>query len=268
MGGKGSGKPKAALMKLDGTQTDLLGNVTETDFFKFLKLPSEHYADLEKTMTPEQALKFRNHIVRMKVGTSAIIPMLCGGPNCPVKHCPFHEGKNWPLSAQCPIESNLVSVWMKNYVDDLEVDPESRTELILVNQLVECDIIDYRANVALSVDEEAWSLLKIDVTTIADGVTNETTNPHPILEIKEKIQNRRLRVLESLSATRRERIKRAAALGGLEDGEIGAHWADLKAAAMKVSNINSGGTIEDLEAEKVENADWEEVDPLESEAIR
>lgn len=264
MGGKGSGKPKAALLKLDGTQTDLLGNVSETDFFKFLKLPSEHYASLEKEMTPEQALKFRNHIIRMKVGTSAIIPMLCGGQRCPVKHCPFHEYKNWPLGQPCPIESNLVAVWMKNYVDDLEVDPESRTELILVNQLVECDIIDYRANVALSADEEAWTLLKIDITIIGDGVTNETTNPHPILEIKEKTQGRRLRILESLAATRKERIKRAAALGGLEGGDIGVHWDALKAAAQKVSKINAGGRIEDIEdeVEEVTNADWETIDPL------
>ncbi|MHA2069413.1 MAG: hypothetical protein ACXABY_34055, partial [Candidatus Thorarchaeota archaeon] len=106
MGGRGSGKPKAALLKLDGTQTDLLGNVTQTDFFKFLKLPAEHYANLEIEMTPEQALKFRNHIVRMKIGTSAIIPKLCGGHLCPERQCPFHEGKNWPISLPCVIEEN------------------------------------------------------------------------------------------------------------------------------------------------------------------
>jgi hypothetical protein len=257
MGGTGSGTPKAALLKLDGTQTDLLGNVTETDFFKFLKLPSEHFANLEKEMSPEQALKFRNHIIRMKVGTSAIIPMLCGGSRCPVKHCSFHAYKNWPISEPCPVEGNLVAVWTRNYVDDLEINPENRTELILVNQLVECDIIDYRANVALSCDEEAWTLLKVDVTTVADGVTNEVTNAHPILEIKERTQSRRLKVLESLSATRKERIKRAASLGELDGGEIGMHWNDLKNAAQKVFKMNSTGKLEDIDSE-VTDVDWEE----------
>ncbi len=101
MGGEGSGTPKAALLRLDGTQIDHQGNISQTDYFKFLELPDEHNAKLDKIMTPAQALKFRNHIVRMKVGTSAIIPMLCGGNRCHVKQCPFHEEKNWPIAEAC-----------------------------------------------------------------------------------------------------------------------------------------------------------------------
>jgi hypothetical protein len=155
---------------------------------------------------------------------------------------------------------------MKSYVDDLKVDPESRTEMILVNQLVECDIIDYRANVALSTDKEAWGLLKIDTTTLGEGVVNETTNPHPILEIKERTQSRRLKVLEALSATRKERTKRAAALGNLEDGELGALWSTMKKAAQTMSHIRPGATIEELKEElasddsEITDADWEDAD--------
>lgn len=264
MGNKNSGTPKAALLKLDGTQTDLLGNVSETEFFKFLKLPSEHYSNLEKELTPQQALSFRNHVVRMKYGTCAAMPMKCaGGTLCPVKDCPFTESKSWPLTESCPIESNLLASWMKSYVDELGVDVQSRTEMVLVNQLVECDIIDYRASIGFSTDPDAWKLLKVDITSAGDDLVSETTNPHPLLEIKERTQARRLKVLEALSATRREKLKSLSRLGDAENEENRSHWADMKKLAASMSKIQQGASIEEVrqglegESSSVEDADWE-----------
>jgi len=270
MGGEGSGTPKAALLKLDGTQTDIQGNVSKTDFFKFLNTPAEQFLTLEKSMTPDQALKFRNHIIRMRVGTAAAIPMMCGGKKCPVKQCPFHSGGGYPISESCPIESNLIATWTKSYVDDLEVNFNSRTEMILVNKLVECDIIDYRANIGLSCDEEAWSLLKIDTSDNGKSIT-EITSAHPLLEVKERNQRDRNKVLESLAATRREKYKKAAFLGQREDSNIGDHFSDLKKALGVVSSVANGVSLDQLKAEAnalaeknkenyIEDADWETVD--------
>lgn len=267
MGGKGSGTPKAELMRLDGTQIQKDGSEAQTDFFNFLQLPDDHNAKLDKVLTPEQALKFRNHVIRMRVGTSAAIPMLCGGNRCPVKHCPFHEDKNWPLAEQCPIEANLIVNWMRSYVEDLGVDPESRTEMVLVNKLVECDIIDYRANVGFAVDEDAWRLLKVDISD--DGnKTTEMTNAHPLIDIKEKTHRIRQQVLESLAATRKEKYKRAAALKKRDDESIGDHFAKLKEALGAISHkTGKKPTIEQVKAdaeeladEKIEEADWEATD--------
>lgn len=124
MGGEGSGTPKAELLKLDGTQIDHQGVVSKTDYFNFLQLPAEHNARLDKVMTPEQALKFRNHVVRMKVGTSAIIPMLCGGTKCPMKQCPFHAEKNWPLAEQCHPPGTQIKVTNGESVTIESLDPE------------------------------------------------------------------------------------------------------------------------------------------------
>lgn len=260
---EGSGKPKAEILKLDGTQIDKDGNVTQTDFFKFLELPAKHAADLEVSMSPEQALTFRNHIIRMKVGTSAMIPMLCGGPKCPVKQCPFHEGSNWPTAKQCPLESNLVAIWTKSYVEDLEVDVESRTEMILINQLVECDIIDYRANIGLSKDEEGWTLIKTDIIPAGDG-TFESTSLHPLLEAKDRAQSKRMKILEALGATRREKYKKAAALKQRDNQSVGQHWAEMKEAIKIMNKAQQGGSLGAIKAdadsmamEDVTEADWE-----------
>jgi len=259
MGGEGSGTPKAELLRLDGTQIDRQGVVSKTDYFNFLQLPEEHNAKLDKVMTPEQALKFRNHVVRMKVGTSAIIPMLCGGTKCPMKQCPFHSEKNWPLAEPCPIEMNLIVNWIQSYVEDLGVDPGSRTQMILVNKLVECDIIDYRANIGFAVDEEAWSLIKTNV--MSDGErTTEIANIHPLIDIKEKTHRVRAQILEALAATPKEKYKRAAALKRREDSNIGDHFDSLKKAITAATARSRQPTIDKLKEEaeepEVVDADW------------
>jgi hypothetical protein len=152
---------------------------------------------------------------------------------------------------------------MKSYVDELGVDVQSRTEMVLVNQLVECDIIDYRASIGFSTDPDAWKLLKVDITSAGDDLVSETTNPHPLLEIKERTQARRLKVLEALSATRREKLKSLSRLGDVENEENRTHWADMKKLAASMSKIQQGASIEEvkkgLEEERgsIEDADWE-----------
>ena len=563
MGGEGSGKPKAELLKLNGTQLDHIGKVTPTDFFKFLALPAEHNANLEKVMTPEQALKFRNHIVRMKVGTSAMIPMLCGGDRCPVKQCPFHDKKNWPIAEQChppgtyikvagdrdikiedldpeehkvvsfhrkkhrimsnwrngydftvsskavvgelvdinagfnyyqatlghicvarfnekainkfcvylmkkgshwrigksrisaittspegdkyrlpftyrgvkeeadamwvlgiydlntdallaeesfsikwqtskvsfadsldrikskydglykwatkeqinayhdslsnsedfykeklgsiglrleypiwekdnsdkrigqvklyarntmfiracnlisgimevplyikdtsdtskviwnsikvtrqkysglvyaldvknkhktyfanniathncPIEATLIAAWTQSYIEDIGVQPDERTEMILINKLVECDMIDYRANIGLSKDEDGWNLIKVDIIDNGES-QQEVSSLHPLLEAKSKAHAERMRVLESFSATRKEKAKKAAMLKQREEGDIGQHWADIKTALTTAKKIQHGGSLEEIkeDAKDVASSDFVQAD--------
>ena len=265
MGGRGSGTPNAALLRLDGIQIAEDGKVSKTDFFKFLDLPAGDYTNLEKTMTPEQALKFRNHVVRMKYGTAAAIPLLCAGRQCPVKQCPFHSGENWPISEPCPIEGKLISMWMRSYMEDLGIDPENITEMVLINKVVEADIIDYRINIALSGgnDKEASTLLKTD-TVETEHATSTSTNIHPLLDIKEKYHKIRQSVLETFAATRREKYKRAAALKKREDEDVSTHMADLKKTINKLNQIKEGKTLEDIDEEikgleEIKDADWESI---------
>lgn len=569
MGGSGSGKSKAEILKLDGTEIDKYGKVTKGDFFNFLKLPADHMANLEKTMSAEQALAFKNHVVRMKVGTSAMIPMICGAAACPMRQCPFHTMKNWPAGEQChppgtyiktanhgdvkiedldpeehkvisfhrkkqrvmsnwnngynfsislkefhgnivdvsmgshyykatpghicvarfneksinkfcvylmrkgnhwrigksrvcsssgkenkyhmpfanrgknenadamwilgvynlnteallaeeyfsvtwgiskvcfadslnkceskydglykwvtkeqinkhyeslikeesfyreklrslnlsidypiwsknntektvediklfprqlmfiracnliseimdiaiyptykedpmcsvrcewfpikvkyesytgrvysldvkndhktyfanniathncPIEANLVAMWIKSYVEDIGVDPDNRTEMVLVNKLVECDMIDYRANIGLSKDEDGWTLMKTDFIE-NEGGSQEVKSASPLLEIKDRNHNARMKVLESFSVTRREKAKKAAMLKQRDEGDIGAHWAEMKkfAEAFKKNkgqiaiNKIQNKAQEDSADDAIE-ADWETID--------
>lgn len=261
MGGSGSGKPKGELLVLDGTEL-VDGKLQKTDFFNFLKTDLSDYSHI--TMTPAQALKFKNSVVRMKHGTSAAIPMLCCGERCFNKLCAFHDEKNYPLSLQCLLEVRLVQSLTKSYMEDLNVDPDSPSELVLINKLVECDLIDYRANLGLSgarEEEDATLLLTTLIET--DTGTNEMTKIHPLLDAKEKAHRQRMHILESMAATRREKYKKAAALKKSEDSDASTFLADLKEEFQNDTPVQEKSSLDKIkaDAEKIAedftiDADW------------
>ena len=180
------------------------------------------------------------------------------------KMCAFHDEKNYPLGQQCLYEARIVQYSTKNWIEDLGVDPDSPSQMALINELVECDIIDYRANIGLSgaVDEEAPTLLKTQIVD-TENATMETTNLHPLLEAKEKTHRIRQKVLESLAATPRERYKKAAALKKSEDSDVSVFLADLK-NKFNPSSTQKADSLDKIreDAEKVakdltvEDADW------------
>ena len=111
-------------------------------------------------------------------------------------------------------------------------------------------------------DEDAWSLLKVDTSTDGERVT-EITSIHPLLEVKEKINRIRQQVLESLTATPKEKYKKAAALKRRDDETVGDHCVKLKKAIGAIET-KKGTSVDEIkaDAEKLAdddtiNADWE-----------
>lgn len=210
MGGKGSGLPKASIIKLDGS-INSSGKIERTDFFNFLNMDLSDYSNVE--LTAEEATTFKNTVMRLKYGVSAAIPLLCSGPKCLHQICPFHTSKKYPLTKQCPVEFRLIQTLTQGYIEDLGVDPDNASEMTLVNKLVECDIIELRANSGLSGgnDEEAGTLLKTIISESDNGTHKEEVKLHPLLEAKEKMTRIKMNILDAFVATRREKYKKAAA---------------------------------------------------------
>lgn len=261
MGGNGSGKPKGELLRLDGHEI-IDGKIQKSKFFDFLGIDLSDYS--HTTMTAEQALKFKNTVVRMKHGVSAVIPMLCGGKRCPNKLCVFHEGGGYPLSKQCLYEVRIIQALTRSYIEDLAVDPDSPSEMTLINKLVECDLIDFRANLGLSggTDEEAATLLSTSV--VDNGKTmSESIAVHPLLDAKDRAHRTRMQILDSFAVTRREKYKKAAALKKSEDTDASSFLADLKstfsddAPAQKVSSIDKiKEDAKKVSEDLITDADW------------
>lgn len=225
MGGAGSGGPQGELITLSG-HTMINKKMEKTEFFNFLKMDLDDYSDI--SMTAEEAQSFKNSVIRMSYGTSAAIPLRCYGSTCFNKTCIFHNIGKYPLGRACAVESIMVNYLTQSYMEDLGVDPENRSEMVLINELVTCDIIDFRANLGLSggSDQEAGTLLKTSITE-TDKSTTETVDIHPLLEAKTRMSNIRQKVLDSFVGTRREKYKKAAALKVSDDQDASTYMADL-----------------------------------------
>lgn len=263
MGGKGSGTLDCEYITLAGDKVKD-GQMTKSEFFGFLNTDLSDYSHVK--LTPEQAIKFKNQVIRMVHGTAAAIPMICTGDKCPNKICPFHDEHNWPLAQQCPIEVRMVQYLTQGYMEELGVEPENLSEVTLINKIVECDMIDYRVNIGLSGgrDPEAASLLS--VTVIDNGKTMcESVSLHPLLEAKDKASKQKMAILESFAATRKEKYKKAAALKKSEGTDASTFLSDLKDMFSKPSASKSATSLDKIreDAEKISKdlvfeADWSE----------
>jgi hypothetical protein len=265
MGGKGSGSIDCEYITLAGDKFKD-GKVTKSEFFGFLNTDLSDYSHVK--MTPAQAVKFKNQVIRMSHGTSSAIPMICTGEACSNKICPFRDEKNFPLTLQCPLEVRIIQYLTQGYMEELLVEPENLTEMTLINKIVECDLIDYRANIGLSGgrDPEAASLLS--VTVIDNGKTMcEQISIHPLLEAKDKVSKIKMNILESFAATRKEKYKKAAALKKSDGTDASTFLSDLKDMFSAPAASKSATSLDKIreDAEKISKdlvfeADWSETD--------
>jgi len=250
MGGKGSGKiEKEALVGLDGKIFHSDGTITKTEMFEFLEVDLDDYGDIQ--MTSEEAQRFVNHVKRMKTGVAAFVPKLCpGNKKCPLgDRCPFTE--RFPLGRPCPLEVNYIKARTKNYIETLEVEPDNAFEMSLVNTLVECDLFEYRVNIALAGDEDAsMSLLEKAIMQNENGTETEMVRPHSLLSVKETLHRKRSKILEMFAVTRQQEYKKAAALGKETKTDASNQMSKMRELAdklIRVSEVNPAGLDDELE---------------------
>lgn len=173
---------------------------------KFASKMKEGY---EITLTPKETRRLVNYINNLKTGFQAAVPMLCTGEICPFsKKCPLNENNNFPMGQECPIEDTIKDIWYNDYAKELEISGESKIDSSLVQDLVLWDMLSKRAV------EELASDPKILKKTVA-GFQNTKTGPQPIykdeinqrLNFLERAQRNKMKIMESLIATREAKSK-------------------------------------------------------------
>jgi hypothetical protein len=261
MGSEKSGHLKdVALIRLDGQKIMKDGKMEKTELLDFLKTDLSDYSDI--AVTPEQYLSLRNH---------AALPRKCIGKRCKDYTCPFHkaveEGNaKYPLFRPCFIEAKLFQAKQHQYIEELNVDVESATEMVMVNELCSIDIKEYRINQVFSGghEEEAVYMLHTEVVANGDQIRDNQVL-HPLVDAQDKLARRRQHILDALVATPREKYKKAAALKQSDDNDMASFYAQTKkkyAQEMSANNVSSAKDLDkvidelaDIDPEVIE-ADW------------
>ncbi len=123
-----------------------------------------------------------------------------------VHNCPFYKEDNAPVGESCPVEVMIAEYWTKKYMEDLNIDPNSITEIHSVSRLVEIAILENRLTQYMSIHQPD---LMMDVITAVDEEGNEITNKASSIsfEQRERLDKSRLKILESFAATREKKLK-------------------------------------------------------------
>lgn len=233
---------KKKLVRLDGLALTEEGKLTQTKFFNFLKINIDDYSDI--ALTNEQAQLVSRHLRYMSTGLNAVVPIYCGGKDkCPfADSCPFVKIDKIPLGRVCPVESSLIKLWTQAYVEEFKVDPSNFSELAMVQELAELDIYDRRATFLLQKDEGQVLMQQQAVGVDQEGNPIYQTQIHQAWEVKERVKNRKLRILEALVGTRKEKYKKDAALKSGPATDPSSEMAALRAKLEALRRDNQDET--------------------------
>jgi hypothetical protein len=182
-----------------------------------LCLGIDDYEDF--TISPAAKNILGNILKSSRAGLISSSPLICSGPgNCPfVSRCPIYmtagsEGL-YPLRKQCIVESTFVQDRFLSYIDELSEEGvmDSITYRSQVSKLVEFDLYDYRLNLILAgvAGKSDGSLLIDQVTDIKEesGIEIHELAAHPAWEMKERLQNQRLRLLDAMGLTVKQKAR-------------------------------------------------------------
>lgn len=226
-------RERKTTVTLGGTSITESGKLSRSDYFRFIGHDLDEYDRVE--MSPEEAKKIHTHLQKLSTGTSAMVPLYCGGESCPFKNrCPLFQMNKHPLGKQCLIEVQLIKEYSMRYFQEFDVDPNNFTEVAFINELASLDIREMRMNMMLARPENADGTID-QVTAIGqDGTPILQKQISPYIEQLEKISTRRSKLIKLMVGDRQEKYKKEAALKIKMDTDPSSQMASMRS---KLENL-------------------------------
>ena len=170
-----------------------------------------------------------------------------------VHNCPYYEEDKAPVGLPCLVEVNLLHFYTTQYLNEFDVDPSRITEMHLVGELAELDIYEMRSTKLIA---EKYPTMISDVVMGFDSEGTPLINEDisKVFDLKERLKKSRMKILETLMATRKERVKSAIAAAGVgEVRTISSLYDKLESIKVSMSSMKESrsGDIIDGEAEEV-----------------
>lgn len=133
------------------------------------------------------------------------IPMNCEGPRCIfASTCPLLKENLAPVSNPCPIEMSIVSQFMLEYMEQLEVHPDNLVEISMVRDLVDQEVQYIRKTKLLAKE----SFVQENIVGVDDnGKPIVKKELHLAVELEDRLHKRRKDLRNQLMATREAKAK-------------------------------------------------------------
>ncbi len=220
------------------------GKLSKSNYFSFIKEDLDDYDDVY--YTPEEAVRISKHMQKLSTGSTAMIPLRCGGELCPFKdYCILFDMGKVPIGKQCQIENTLLKQWTVNYLEEFDVNPENFTEITYVNELAEIMVLERRLNINIAKCSNAELITEVNVGVDREGDPITQQQISPFMELKEKLSSRRNKIVKLMAGDRQEKYKKESALkikeGGDPSGKMSIMKAQLDGLSRQLNTIEGKG---------------------------
>lgn len=233
------------LIKLDGTIIKSNGVTYKSNYFQFLELGNDA-PDI--TYTAEEARKIRSHLYYLSTGSAAAVPMICGGSaKCPFAFkCPFIQIDKQrkqqdpdaplvtPIGRNCQVEINLLNEWTRLYMEEYNIQEGAFTEIQMIRELAEIELMLWRLNNNLSKPENAELVQEVIVGVDKQGNALTRQEINAFVEAKEKLAARKSKLIKLMVGDRQEKYKKESALKMRETQDPSSNAAFLRQKLEKL----------------------------------
>ena len=204
----------------------------------------ENYLPDGLELTAEEKKSVTKGMANLSTGLRSSMPITCYGDKCPFKlQCPLHQIGKAPEGKACPVESMLLDLYTKRYLDEFRVDSDLMSEVTTMTMLAATHILEMRAFCLLGKDdnENPDGLIKNVVGFNNDDEPIVQLQEHPAYNQIERAWRWRRNLLESLVGTRKEKYKKESALGDIQRDSVSTSAADLKSTIEKITVVDISG---------------------------
>ena len=218
---------------------------------------NEEYQDVSLSRTDATRIAKSFHSLRR--GGSAGIRLICAGDNCEFKDAcelwktktgpPIHikdpqtgqvvieQATAAPEGKPCPLEEVIVQDSRARYsleFQDLLNNADPKVIEGYINDLIQIETMVWRCSMCMAFDY-ANPIIQSPGAVTSDGRVIWKPEANPILEIQERLQQRKTRILNDLVKTPREKYKKEHAVGIQGDDSLGRSQAARKAALKQAT---------------------------------
>ena len=222
-----------AIKRLDAVVDLGNGVLTTSDFYQQIRPDIDTYDTIK--LTPEEELRVKKSLSRSRTSIVGSSAMICSGNQCPFRNeCPLAQIGKTPIGKQCPIELELLAQWTQQFMHEFGVEMDNFTELGLITELAECNLYERRTNLHMANTSPTMTILDV-IGVDAKGNAIEGESISKSWEIKERIKNRRDKILKSLMATRDAKVKLKAIQTNQQQVNVLSHLAEMREKMAQLS---------------------------------
>lgn len=129
---------------------------------------------------------------------------MCKGQECPYASvCPLLDDGHDPSGTRCPLEIGLILKQYDVYKAEFNLDEDNIVDMGLVKDLVDCDVQLFRADNRIALMGDFIEEVTISVTE--NGQEIKAPQISKAAEFKDKIQNKKHKVLQLMHSTRSDK---------------------------------------------------------------